>query len=83
MWDPAGRNPVKRTSYIAFAAVVLGFFAIVMVVLAVLALFDIAQGQESNLALEWASVWITLVVVVIAQVVSLVAISAFLRGRRA
>ncbi len=74
---------MKRTSYIAFAAVVLGLFAIVMVVLAVLALFDIAQGHESNLALEWASVWIALVVVVIAQVVSLVAISAFLRERRA
>ena len=74
---------MKRTSYIAFAAVVLGLFAIVMVVLAVLALFDIAQGQEPNLALEWASVWIALVVVVIAQIVSLVAISAFLRDHRA
>ncbi|MFH1501667.1 MAG: hypothetical protein ABIG03_01340 [Candidatus Eisenbacteria bacterium] len=74
---------MKGRRSIAIVAVILGVFAIVMAAFAFLALLDIAQGQEPDLMLEWAAVWIALVVVVVALVVSLAAIVSLLRGRRA
>jgi hypothetical protein len=54
-----------------------------MTFIASLALLDIARGKEQNLTLEWLGVWFALVVIVVAQTVSIVAIvGLWLRGGR-
>jgi Na+-driven multidrug efflux pump len=78
--DEQRGDPVRERPAIAFAAIVLGLFAILMVILAALALLDIAQGRESDLTLEWSAVWLALAAVAAAQVVSLLTISVLLRA---
>ena len=73
---------MRISSRIAIAAIVLGVVAILMSIGAVLALLDIVQGEEPNLTLEWVVVWMALAVMVIAQVVSIVAILGLSLRRR-
>ncbi|UCF78873.1 MAG: hypothetical protein JSW03_00920 [Candidatus Eiseniibacteriota bacterium] len=75
---------VKRlTSYIAVGALIFSILALVMSLGAVLALFDIARGEESNLTLEWIAVWLAMPVIMLAHSASIVAMVALLfrRGR--
>lgn len=72
---------MKVSSYMALTAVVLGLLAVVMSLGAAMALLDIAQGKEQNLTLEWIVVWVALILMVIAQVVSIAAILGLLRRR--
>jgi uncharacterized membrane protein len=65
---------MRSSDYISIAAVVFGVIAIIMSFGAGLALMDITRGKEPNLALKWICFWAALVVVVIAQIVSIVAI---------
>jgi len=74
---------MKSTTRFALLAVSLGLFAIIMVSTAFLALLDIAMDREPDLTLEWLSVWVAVVVVLSAQIISLVAIFALMhRGRQ-
>jgi hypothetical protein len=66
---------------VALVAVVLGFIAIVMLVMATLALADVARG-EPDLAFEWNVIRAALVVVLVAQVLALAALARSLRGGR-
>ena len=72
---------MDRTTAAAVAAVTLGFLAIATMVLAALALTDIARG-EPDLTLEWAVVKLAVVVVIVSQGLSLLAIGSLLASRR-
>lgn len=67
---------------IAVIAVVLGLIAVFMAIGAAMALKDISRGTEPDLKLEWAVVWMAIVVIIISQLISIVAALALLLGRR-
>jgi hypothetical protein len=63
-----------RSQAISMGSALLSFFAILMILLTILALLDIAQDREPDLSGEWAVVWYSIPIILLSQVVSVAAI---------